>query len=341
MKICMINDSWTPLWGGGPAHIWEVSNQLVRNYDYQIDVIVPVLTNPGSGSYPKIGNYLGGKLRIISVGKPSKFPNILGRLDFLFSALIYCLKNDYDIYHAQYVLPALITPLLKIIKGKKIAFTLHGKPVEMLGGGIINKLGLPKLFSFIVLKLIPYDIRFTAAKSSIDDKRYITVGNGVNVAEFDKVKVVKGDKFRIFWIGRKYDPVKGLKYLEEAVKGLDVTLDAAEGIYGEEKIKRFKMADLYVLPSLSEGFPIVLLEAMAAKLPIITTDVGDCRDLVEAAGCGVVIKSVNDLRPAIIKMMKSKDLKNMGERGYEYVKKNYTWNKVAAVYNSFYCNTNP
>lgn len=340
MKICMINDSWAPIWGGGPAHIWEVSHKLVENYEYQVDVVVPCLTNESTGNFPKTGNYLGGKLRIIGVGNPSEFPNIIGRLNFLAAALIYCLKNDYDIYHAQYVLPALLTPIIKILKGKKVAFTLHGKPVSMLGGGIINKLGIPKLFSYIVLKVFPYDIRFTAAKSSVDDNRYITVGNGVNVEDFDQVKAKISKKFTIFWLGRKYDPVKGLKYLEEAIKGLDVDLDIQDNIFGEEKIKHFKSADLYVLPSLSEGFPIVLLEAMAAKLPIITTDVGDCRYLIESANCGIVVKSVNDLRPAIIQMMKSKELKQMGERGYEYVKKNYTWDKVAYIYYSAYSGIN-
>lgn len=336
----MINDSWTPLWGGGPAHIWEVSNLLVRKHHYQVDVVVPVLTNKSSGNFPKIGEYQNGRLRIIGVGKPSEFPSLFGRLNFIVSALVYCLKNNYDLYHAQYVLPALLLPAIKLIKGKPVAFTLHGKPKEMLGGGLINKLRLPQLFSNLVLYWIPYDLRFTAAASSVNDPRFVTVGNGVNITEFDRVKKIIHKGYKVFWIGRKYDPVKGVKFLDEAVVGLNVDLDLAENVYGIEKIKRFKSADIFVLPSLSEGFPIVLLEAMAAKLPIVTTDVGDCRKLVEEAKCGIVVPAGNakDLRNAILKL--KKDRGHYGENGYKFVKENYTWDKVASVYHSSYCRFN-
>ena len=47
---------------------------------------------------------------------------------------------------------------------------------------------------------------------------------------------------------------------------------------GEEKSKAFQSMDLFVFPSHTEQFPITVLEAMAHKLPIISTDVGAVKD---------------------------------------------------------------
>ena len=52
-------------------------------------------------------------------------------------------------------------------------------------------------------------------------------------------------------------------------------------------------ADLVVLPSRREGFPFVLLEAMAAGKPVLATDVGGVRQLVGAEGAGLVVAPGN------------------------------------------------
>lgn len=68
----------------------------------------------------------------------------------------------------------------------------------------------------------------------------------------------------------------------------------------EEAMEMMKMSDAFLFPSYTEGFSMVMLEAMAVGLPIIATDVGSNADMIETKG-GIVIKprSSNEIVQAI------------------------------------------
>lgn len=60
----------------------------------------------------------------------------------------------------------------------------------------------------------------------------------------------------------------------------------------EEVIREFYEADLFVFPSYSEGFPNVILEAMACGCPIVSSDVGAIPEMLDVKGdaCGICFK---------------------------------------------------
>jgi glycosyltransferase involved in cell wall biosynthesis len=60
-----------------------------------------------------------------------------------------------------------------------------------------------------------------------------------------------------------------------------------------------KSAVLFCLPSLEEGRPITLLEAMASRLPIVATDVGSVAALVRTGETGVLLEPVQTWRPGV------------------------------------------
>lgn len=99
--------------------------------------------------------------------------------------------------------------------------------------------------------------------------------------------------------------------------------------------------DISILTSISEGQPLTILESYAAKVPVVATDVGNCKGLIYGenddfgiAGRVVHIMNIEEIAKAIIDLAADPDMRHrMGENGYnrlmakykvEYMKQTYT-----------------
>jgi len=90
--------------------------------------------------------------------------------------------------------------------------------------------------------------------------------------------------------------------------------------YGEEKEKRYQEADLFVLPTRDDVFPLVILEAMQYGLPVIASDLAAISDMVEHGGTGYLIQpgNVYDLSEKMRNLIRSPvRRKQMGVSGRE------------------------
>jgi glycosyltransferase involved in cell wall biosynthesis len=103
--------------------------------------------------------------------------------------------------------------------------------------------------------------------------------------------------------------------------------------------EHLSVADIFVLPSRSEGFSNAIVEAMAAALPIVATNVGGNAEAVKDGVSGFVVPSDDPaaLSAAIIRLLSDPSLaKAMGEAGKDLVAENFTaeamMNRITATY---------
>lgn len=102
-------------------------------------------------------------------------------------------------------------------------------------------------------------------------------------------------------------------------------------VKGKEKIGLFRRADIFILPSYSENFGLVVAEALACGTPVITTT-GTPWKAIENIEAGFwVPPERNAFFEAFQHLLdKSEDVREaMGSRGREYILKNYTWENAA------------
>ncbi len=94
----------------------------------------------------------------------------------------------------------------------------------------------------------------------------------------------------------------------------------------------YEQNDLFVLPTLFEGMPTVVLEAMSKKMPVIVTNVGATSSMVnEENGFLIERNSVSQLVEAIIKFnqLSNDEKQKMANSSYQKVANNFTWQEVA------------
>lgn len=126
------------------------------------------------------------------------------------------------------------------------------------------------------------------------------------------------------------------KRLEEKVHSLELD-DSVTFVGNVTDVENYLCnADIFLLSSLYEGIPLAILEAMAAKLPIIATNVGGIKDIVTNNGILVPSENIEEMKKAILKLVENpKLIKEMGLNSLLNVKK-YDINNIVKNYTILY-----
>lgn len=102
----------------------------------------------------------------------------------------------------------------------------------------------------------------------------------------------------------------------------------------DDKAAVLKRSDCFVLPTLSEGMSMALLEALAAGCAVITTP-GAYFDVIAKSGAGIIVdRSVDAIAKSMNRVcsMGRRQLAEMGERGRRLVQESYSWPSIARRY---------
>ena len=192
-------------------------------------------------------------------------------------------------------------------------------------------------------------------------EKFRVIPNAVDPDEF-RIERTRDRAFRVGFLGR-LDPIKRIPDLLQAVKML-VPEDGVVHLHvfgaGEQRAavvsdiahlglrdvvtmhgtvskpqEALKEMDLLVLPSSAEGFGLVLIEAMAAGIPVIGTDAPGIRDVVRNGGTGLLVPvgSPQELAEAIRRIMTDSALRHrLVSRALIDVRERFTWAAVLRDY---------
>ncbi len=122
-----------------------------------------------------------------------------------------------------------------------------------------------------------------------------------------------------------------LNYLKDMAQELGVNQSVHFLGHRADIPQLLALSDLLVLPSYTEGLPLVILEAMAAGLPVVATPVGGIPEVVihQETGFLVPVEDVRALGDAILRLLQNPHLKNeMGNKGLEMINENFSLEKM-------------
>jgi glycosyltransferase involved in cell wall biosynthesis len=108
----------------------------------------------------------------------------------------------------------------------------------------------------------------------------------------------------------------------------------------QEARKYLKAFDIFVLPSVKEGFPYAILEAMSAEIPLITTRVGGVPEIIKDRENGILAEPKNpqDLAEKINEILNNRELsETMTRNAANSVKENFSLQRMIEQTKKAYC----
>ncbi len=310
----------------------------------------------------------GAKLHSIDIRTKSELSfKLYGNLINLKKFIV---KNDIEIIHAQTRVTQIMGQLTKRLTGCPYVSTCHGyfkahfsrKLFPCWGDRVIA-------ISSPVVKHLKEDFH-------VSDNQIELIVNGINLNQFEPVDEESKIRLRrryhlgkhpVIGIIARLSDVKGQDLLvaafhkvvasfpqaklflvgegkmENALRRLVSTLDLVDKVIFLPKINKtseiLPIFDVFVMPSRQEGLGISVMEAQAAGLPVVASNVGGLPDIIEDGKTGILVRQgdVGDLSEAIIFLLRNKQAAmKMGKLAKMQAKKRYSADtmveKTLAVY---------
>lgn len=207
-------------------------------------------------------------------------------------------KNRYDVVHAHYIFSGLVA---RAQWQAPVVLTHHGPEVFMTWERHVCKAATWAFHKVIMVsdemkERLPYE-----------DAKVIPCGvNLERFAPMDKLEARRQlglplDKKLVLWAGEYFRPEKRYEIVEAAMQTLtaedpDVELVCLSGHPHTEVPTYMNAADVLLLTSDAEGSPMVVKEAMACNVPVVSTAVGDVAEVIGGTdGCHITSQDPADV----------------------------------------------
>jgi glycosyltransferase involved in cell wall biosynthesis len=368
MKIAMIIEAREPMWWWWQTVAHNLSRYISKKKNSHVDLYVMNIKGNDRNYIEKVNN----KFNIIYVWKKRTFwfiDRVLWIFDLIKIIRENHQKEKYNLIYAHANLPWIPAKILSKRLNIPSIYHVHGSWVEAMKKMYWNNLKSKILF-FIedyIQTRIKYDIQITVDKLFLLRRNInspIFIPNWVETNKFkNTANIHKENKnwinFIFVW---RLHPQKWLIYLIKAINLIKKILKNNKLIiiweWKEEKILKqaiqkywiekyfefrwrkqwvelineYHKADVFILPSLFEWFPLTLLEALVSWLPALVTDVWENKNIVREWTNWRVVKAWHhkELAEAIRRIicLNKKDLIFFWKNWKKLVTKEYNLNNI-------------
>lgn len=251
---------------------------------------------------------------LLREGVDLQFFDIIGKGLFGYLSNLNKLKRKIKVFqpgiiHCHYSLSCILISIT--FTGTPIVASLMGSDLYLFG----------KLKLFIIRVLAKYSWKITIVKSNNLYKRLgienaHIIPNGVNFDDFKIINKQESQSFLGWEVKHKHivfasDPTrveKNFMLAESAIKTLidqkiKFDLHFLKGIESSEMVYYYNAADVLLMTSLYEGSPNVIKEAMACNCPIVSTNVGDVKEIMKnIPGTFIVDSNTKSVAESLLKV---------------------------------------
>jgi glycosyltransferase involved in cell wall biosynthesis len=362
--IMMVVSLFHPHLGGAEQQALMLAEQLIKR-----GMRVSVLTRAFSGlpSFEVIrGVPVYRSIKTLSWGKCFGFSYMLSVLWFLLRN-----RNSYDIIHCHLLgFHSAVAVLFQRLFNKK-TISLVGATGPVSDFLQMKNIFLGNFFLRLIARsdrliLLCEKSREEALTEGFSSEQLVYIPNGVDTAYFKPVPEARTKNNNIIFIGR-LDCLKGVDTLLQALRKLkDAGVPAQLDIIGDgpersglELLARqlgitsavifhgavhgvapyLQRSSLFVLPSLSEGMPNVVLEAMACGLPVVATRVGGIVDIITDGENGLLVDAQHpdQLYEAMKRLLTDRQLADrLGGQALRTIERRFSLDTIVNRYISLY-----
>jgi glycosyltransferase involved in cell wall biosynthesis len=362
MRILMLNYEYPPI-GGGASPITRALAEQLTAAGHGVDVVtmrygkLPIVEGEGGLRVYRVPALRASPVRAVTIEMAS----------YLAMALPWCLaltaRRQYDLIHAHFIVPTgALAAIVGRLRNLPVVITAHGSdvpgynpdrfgrghkllgpawraiarsaamiisPSEYLGALIRKNCSVP-------VTIIPYGFDPPPARPALKTRRILFVSRlfprkGAQYL-LDALAGLPLDGWEITIAGD--GPM--LEPLREQARRLGLPVQFPGFLKGEALTNLYERSEIFVLPSLQDNFPVVLLEALSAGCAVITTSISGMPEVVGDAGLLVPPGDVAALRIAIKQLMNDDTLREqLGAAARRRIRE-LSWDGIRARHEQLY-----
>jgi len=372
LKIAMIGQKGLPATYGGIEHHVENLGVGLTSLGHKVTVYCRPYYSVDLENNPQIENISSSACRFRNIDLKlirSLRTKHFDAISHSVLSVIDAHQHDFDIIHVHGIGPALISALPKLSRAKTVV-TIHALDFRQKKWGSIAKVslkaGLKSALAFsdkiicvsqLIKKslnrpdqtvYIPNGVKepFTWGQAEIDwlysrglepGKYILFVGRLIedkNCHLLSRAVQELGDGVKLAVAGDSSFTDSYVKTLKQTAGSKTVFLG---NVYNEKLSALYANCALFVLPSSVEGLPLVLIEAMKHRAPVLVSDIPENMEILEGnssdepLGLHFKDRDMQSLKTSIkFALANQKLLRLMSESAYTYVNREFNWQSIVA-----------